>query len=326
VDTDAPAETVVRPSKIVLSPDDPLGDAARAAIAQGVEALKQMRAGATAGDVESLHQLRVATRRLRAAIELFAGVLHGSRVRVYKRDLPWLGQAAGMVRECDVAGELIRARSAKLDPQMAEALTPIYDALAERRKAEHQAFLAVTNSKRYVLLLERLSQPMIRKVDAGTTVRGKGAVMIRPIARSVVRAGSKLAEDSPPEWFHSLRVRVKRLRYALEMLTPLGGKRHKKALARLEATQDILGLYQDGIATVAWLRSHCDSGVVPPATLLAAGALIQSLLKRQRKLAARCLKRWKRVERSGIIREATAEIGRRAHIAPVPTLEVVDAA
>jgi hypothetical protein len=110
------------------------------------------------------------------------------------------------------------------------------------------------------------------------------------------------------------------------MLAPLGGKRHKKALARLAATQDILGLYQDGIATAVWLRSHCDSGAVPPATLLAAGALIQSLLKRQRKLAARCLKRWKRVERSGIIREAIAEIGRKAHTAPVPVLEVVDAA
>jgi len=325
VDTDAPAETVVRPSKIVLSPDGPLGAAARAAIAQGVEALKQMQAGAIAGDVESLHQLRVATRRLRAAIELFAGVLHGSRVRVYQRDLPWLGQAAGMVRECDVAGDLIRARSAKLDPQMAEALAPIYDALAERRKVEHQAFVAITNSKRYVLLLERLSQPMIRKVDA-ITVRSKAAVMIRPLARSVGRAGSKLAEDSPPEWFHRLRVRVKRLRYALEMLAPLGGKRHKKALARLEATQDILGLYQDGIATVAWLRSHCASPAVPPATLLAAGAVIQSLLKRQRKLAARCLKRWKRVERGGIIRDTIAEIGRKAHTAPLPALEVVDAA
>ena len=326
MDTDAPAETVVRPSKIVLSPDDPLGAAARAAITQGVEALRQMQPGAIAGDVESLHQLRVAARRLRAAIELFAGVLHGSRVRVYKRDLPWLGQAAGMVRECDVAGDLIRARSAKLDPQMAEALAPIYDALAERRKAEHQAFVAITNSKRYVLLTERLSQPMIRKVEAGITVRGKAALMIRPIARGVVRVGSRLAEDSPPQLFHRLRVRVKRLRYSLEMLTPLGGKRHKKALARLEAMQEILGLYQDGIATVAWLRSHCDSGAVSPATLLAAGALIQSLLKRQRKLAGRCLKRWKRVERNGIIREAIAEIGRKAHIAPVPALEVVDAA
>jgi CHAD domain-containing protein len=326
VDTDAPAEAVVRPSKIALSPDDPLGDAARAAIAQGVEALKQMQAGAVAGEVESLHQLRVATRRLRAAIELFAGILHGSRVRVYKRDLPWLGQAAGMVRECDVIGDLIRARSAKLDPQMAEALAPIYDALAERRKAEHQAFLAMANSKRCMLLLERLSRPMIRKVNTETAVRSKAAAMIRPMARSVVRAGSRLAEDSPPEWFHRLRVRVKRLRYAFEMLAPLGGKRHKKALARLVAAQDLFGLYQDGVAAVAWLRAHCASGVVPSATLLAAGALIQSLLKRQRKLAARCLKRWKRLERSGIIRDAIAEIARKAHVAPVPALEVVDAA
>jgi CHAD domain-containing protein len=184
----------------------------------------------------------------------------------------------------------------------------------------------MTNSRRCVLLLERLSRPMIRKVDAGTTVRSRAAVMIRPMARNVVRAGSKLAEDSPPESFHRLRVRVKRLRYAFEMIAPLGGKRHKKALARLVATQDLLGLYQDGVAAIAWMRLHCASGAVPPATLLAAGALIQSLLKRQRKLAAQCLKRWKRLERRGIIRDAIAEIGRKAHTAPVPALEVVDAA
>src|SRR5260370_35129368 len=148
---------------------------------------------------------------------------------------------------------------------MAEALAAIYEALSERRKAEHQAFLVVANSKRCALLLERLSQPMIRKVDAVATVRSKAAVMIRPLARSVVRAGSKLAEDSPPEWFHRLRVRVKRLRYALEMLAPLGGKRHKKALARLVAAQALLVPTQDGISTAVGLRPHSAPEQVHPA-------------------------------------------------------------
>jgi CHAD domain-containing protein len=209
---------------------------------------------------------------------------------------------------------------------MASALAPIYDALAERRQSEHQAFVAMAASKRCGLLFERLSRPIIRKASPAATVRSNAVAMLRPMARGVVRAGARLAADSPPELFHRLRVRMKRLRYALEMLSPLGGRRHNKALARIEEAQDLLGLYQDGVTAVAWLRLHCASGAVAPATLLAAGALIQSLLKRQRKLAVRSLKSWKRLERRGIIREAIAEIGRKAHAAPAAEAEVVDAA
>src|SRR5216684_2450317 len=120
---DAPP-TSTRTPRTVIAPDLPLGDAVRLTLATATASMMCHEAAAIAGEIESVHQMRVATRRLRAAVQLFAGAIHGSRVRIYKRDLPWLGQAAGAVRECDVIEALIRECGERLDPALAGALTP----------------------------------------------------------------------------------------------------------------------------------------------------------------------------------------------------------
>jgi CHAD domain-containing protein len=77
----------------------------------------------------------VTLRRLRAAVGLIADVLHGSRLRYYRAELPLAGHAAGAVRDCDALAELVRKHAAALDPAIASALTPAYQALADRRIA-----------------------------------------------------------------------------------------------------------------------------------------------------------------------------------------------
>ncbi|HZC45005.1 MAG TPA: CHAD domain-containing protein, partial [Candidatus Acidoferrum sp.] len=54
------------PRRVTLSPGETVADAARKAIAFGVESLLRHQAAAESGEAEPLHQLRVATRRLRA--------------------------------------------------------------------------------------------------------------------------------------------------------------------------------------------------------------------------------------------------------------------
>src|SRR6266851_4192026 len=114
----APAPSARAP-RAVIAPDLPLADAIRLTLATAVTAMMHHEAAAIAGEIEPLHQMRVATRRLRATVQLFAGAIHGSRLRVYKRDLPWLGQTAGAVRECDVIEALIRECGGRLDPALA---------------------------------------------------------------------------------------------------------------------------------------------------------------------------------------------------------------
>ncbi len=141
---------------------------------------------------------------------------------------------------------------------------------------------------------------------------------MRLIARSAMHFGGALDNDAPAATFHKLRVRIKRLRYALEMLKPLGGKRHKKTLARLEELQESLGLYHDVTVASAWLHQYAETSAAPPKTILAAGALIQSLARREAKLRRRCMKMWRRFERSETMHDTLEEIRHTSKLTVMP--------
>src|SRR2546426_7971337 len=87
---------------LLLSADDPAGATAAAVVRFHLRAFERAEAGARAGEVEPVHQLRVATRRLRATLRLFAPVLPAVAVRRTSEDLRWLGRTIGAVRDPDV--------------------------------------------------------------------------------------------------------------------------------------------------------------------------------------------------------------------------------
>ncbi len=265
------------------------------------------------GDIEALHQMRVGTRRLRASVQLFAGVIHGSRMRIYKRDLPWLGQAAGSVRDCDVMEALLRDCGHHLEPALATALTSIADAISTRRDAEHARFVDQLRTPRYGQMCARLADPLLRRALPSTDAGCNAPAMIAPMARSVRKAGKRIARNAPPALFHRLRVRIKRLRYALEMLIEMGGKRSRKALMRLEQMQELLGVHQDTVTATAWLRDYALSAEgVAPETLMAVGATIQMLVDRRAQLATRAYRSWRKILHSGVINDALEEISTAA--------------
>jgi CHAD domain-containing protein len=138
--------------------------------------------------------------------------------------------------------------------------------------------------------------------------------MFRPIARSVMRAGAKLEPESPPELYHRLRIRIKRLRYAFEMNEELAGKRGRKTVKRLVEMQELLGQHHDAVVAIEWLRRFAGTSNAPPPSLLAAGSLIQSLHRRQQKLTTRATKQWKKIERADIIRDTLAEVARNGQL------------
>ena len=83
------------PRRVTLSAGETVADAARKAIALGVESLLRHQSAAESGEAEPLHQLRVATRRLRASIELFSSVIYAAQLKIFRRDIPWIGTMAG---------------------------------------------------------------------------------------------------------------------------------------------------------------------------------------------------------------------------------------
>ena len=296
------------PRRVTFSPGETVADAARKAIAFGADSLVQHQAAAESGEAEPLHQLRVAMRRLRASIELFAGAIYASQLKLFRRDLPWIGNHSGAVRECDVTAALIAARTTKIEPDLRDAVAPIIATLEERRKAEFAKLCTLLESKRYRSLIAKLRNPAVKRVGGDRAIGAVASQLIRPATHGVSRFGKRLADDAPALVFHKLRVRLKRLRYELEMMAPLGAKRQKKTLRRLEALQELLGLYHDVTVASAWLLSYAETSAAPPKTLLAAGALIQSLAGREKKLRRQGMRAWRRFERSDAMRDTLAEI------------------
>ena len=303
-----------RPAGLVLSPDDSAATAAHAVLRFHLRAFAGAEPAARAGEVEPVHQLRVATRRLRAALRLFAPLLPAGFTSAAQRDLAWLARAIGAVRDLDVLGELVRKRGARLDPELRRTAGPLGVALEEQRAQALAALGRTLDAKRCHRLLQRLAAFADSRAPVGRGARlgDVAADLLRPHVRAVVRAGRRLGPDPVAAELHRLRVRTKRLRYALETLRSLGDRSTRELLGRLERLQDILGKGQDAVTAIAWLHAWAESPGAPAAALLPAGALIQALARRTRKQRRRALKAWRRFERTRLLDVVIDELGAAA--------------
>lgn len=287
-----------------LSPDDDARVAARRMLAFHLAVFEREAPAARGGDVEAVHQLRVATRRLRATLQLFAPVLPTATVAALTEGLAWVGRGIGGVRDLDVLALAIAARGRRLGDEARAALGPLEHAVVERRAVALAELGRLFETVRCRRLLDRFGQltssrPAVRAPVRLGDVAGD---LLRPLLRAVQRAGHDLDGDTPAVVLHRLRVRVKRLRYACETLAALVGDGIRPVIRRLVRLQDALGEHQDAITQGAWLRAYAGSAQLPPATLLATGAVVDRLGRRAGKLRVRVARVWRRFDRRRIRR------------------------
>jgi len=280
-----------RPGELPVDPlrlrrKTPIGEVAVAWIATQASLLAAHEAGARLGDdPEALHQMRVATRRLRAALRLFAEVLPPEAATL-NTELRWLAGVLGQVRDLDV--QIDRLHAQEREPG---TLQPLIAHLEQRRFVLRGRLLAALEAERYTAL--RAGLDALAAVDhaqlppaAFTPVRKAAPALLGRQYRRLRRAARGLAATSPPEAYHATRIRAKRLRYALDPLASLYGAPAAEALSSLRRAQDILGEYQDAIVADQWLRdlSVTLRSELPAPTLFAMGRLAEQHHAEQRAL------------------------------------------
>jgi CHAD domain-containing protein len=192
-----------------------------------------------ARDPEALHQLRVATRRLRSALNLFRPILReGRRYPKLRKDWRRVGRKLGEARNLDIALTLLDSHCAELVKQ---ARDDAYDRIADMLTGARFHSLTV-NSVRWAL-------------TGKWRTRAVASVPLEGFSRwRVDKAWAELcAEQSPLSAMtekerHGFRVRMKQFRYTLDFLRPLhrGAKDERKAFRKsIETLQDELGLLND---------------------------------------------------------------------------------
>jgi len=204
--------------------------------------------GARVGlDEEFVHDMRVATRRVRAALRMFEKVFAKSSLDRLTQKIKWLASVLGTVRDLDVYMQAVPDYLA-----YAQWEPPDYrfyvEGLAAKRKAAHDALLEALDSQRYAALKREmetfLAKPCFSSSSGG--IKSIARKRVESLALKAQSAGDKAKTD---EELHAARIAFKRARYAAEFTRGLAPKQLGR-LARLATQyQDVLGRHQD--ATIA---------------------------------------------------------------------------
>jgi CHAD domain-containing protein len=285
-------------ANFIVQPHDATGSAARSAIAFHVRSLIAQVPAAQKGEAEPVHQVRVAARRLRSAVRLFAGYISAIKPKEIDARLKWLGQQAGAVRDLDVLEALMQEGAKKLDPEIAKDLEPLFEEIRLRRAKAAENLAKSLASRRYTALVARLSAPIAINTRGDAAFGSVAAELFAPMLKSVMRAGEKMHEKPTAAELHRLRKRAKGSRYALETMLAIDRKQLGGVLKSLEDLQDLVGGYHDAVVAIAWIKEFVGARELPANVAFACGALAHALHRDERKLKRRGLKEWNRFAKS----------------------------
>lgn len=229
-------------------------------------------------DIEALHQLRVATRRLRATIALFREALP-ERFGVLRDELQWVGHELGAMRDLDVQIDGLLVQQ-DVHPAESAAIQPLIAILEAQRTTERDQLRTLLDSDRYAALECAMGDALRAGPPADAPlipVHDFAAPLLHRRLRSVHRGGVRLEADSPPAEYHALRIRGKRLRYSLELFGDLYGRPARDLTEAVKQLQDLLGEHQDADVMNDWLRATVreSDDRLPVDTLVALGGLIE---------------------------------------------------
>jgi CHAD domain-containing protein len=254
--------------KTGITPDDPMSEAGRKVLLYHFAEMLAHENGTRLGeDIEELHDMRVATRRMRAAFEVFGEAFEPKVLKVHLKGLKATGRALGRVRDLDVFMEKAQHYLEGLPESERSGLDPLLHGwLAEREQArtEMNTYLESEAYQEFKLKFNRFLQ-----------TPGEGALavpqdqptpyLVREIAPiliynrlAAVRAYDSVLAHASIEQMHALRIEYKKLRYTVEYFREVLGAQAKEVINDIKKLQDHLGDLNDADVATEILRSFLD--------------------------------------------------------------------
>ncbi|MFJ8013963.1 CHAD domain-containing protein [Streptomyces sp. NPDC096339] len=212
---------------------------------------------------DSVHQMRVASRRMRSAFKTHHKVLDRAATDPIGEELRWLAGELGVDRDQEVLLERIRTRLDELPRTL--QLGPVRARLrvwnTARRSASRRRAVAVLDTPRYLALLDTvdalLTEPPLRGRAADPAPKVLSKAILRDYERLAGRVDSALALEPGHERdlaLHQARKAAKRARYAAEAAVPALGKPAERMAKAVKKVQGLLGDHQDGVVAREALR------------------------------------------------------------------------
>jgi CHAD domain-containing protein len=262
------------PDQPGLEADDSMAEAARKTLLFHFRRMLYHEPGTRLGeDIEELHDMRVATRRMRAAIPVFGDYLDVDQMRPFIKGLRRTGRTLGAVRDLDVFWEKTQAYLATLDPEQQSGLDPLRAVWEAEREAARERMLAYLDGSAYAKFKGRFGEflqtpgagalPVIREAGEPLPHRVRHVVpgaMYQRLAAVWAYDEWVTGPDVPLERLHQLRIAAKGLRYTLEFFQEVLAPEAKSLIEEIKDLQDHLGDLQDAVVASNLLRDFLTWG------------------------------------------------------------------
>ncbi|AWT43232.1 MULTISPECIES: CYTH and CHAD domain-containing protein [Streptomyces] len=216
---------------------------------------------------DAVHDLRVATRRLRGVLRSSAKVLDRTVTDPLRAELKWLAGELGADRDREVLTERLTAAVADLPDSL--VVGPVGTRLdtwdRSARAGTRHGVLAALDSDRYLALLDALDALLADPPLRPAAARKPGKVIAKAVRKDFKKLSSLVGQalDLPPGQerdgvLHEARKKAKRTRYTAEAAAPAVGKRAEDLARALKSLQGLLGDHQDSVMARDTLRDLAD--------------------------------------------------------------------
>jgi CHAD domain-containing protein len=212
---------------------------------------------------DSVHKLRVATRRLRSALATFRPMLDRTQTDPVRDELKWIAGLLGEARDLEVAQEHIAATIAGEPVEL--MIGPVgqhadRELSGEQRAARDRAVEAM-GTERYFSMVDRLravvaDPPWAPHAEkrARKLLRARVAADFTRLRKRVAAADAEADTEERAVRLHDVRKAAKRTRYAAEALAPVYGRDAERFAAAAEQVQEVLGEHHDAVTLLPRIR------------------------------------------------------------------------
>lgn len=215
-------------------------------------------------DVEdSVHQMRVAVRRLRSALATFRPMLDRDRTEPLRAELKWLGVLLGDARDTEVLRDRIGSLAEGEDPHLLDqgTIASAHQELTRRYRDNHDRLVRELSSTRYAALVDNLEHLVTDPPWApgdddhkASALRKRVRHDWKRVAAAVARADAAPDVEARQRNLHEARKAAKRARYAAEPLIPVYGTDAERFVEAVTEVQESLGDLNDAVVAMHELR------------------------------------------------------------------------
>lgn len=241
------------------------GPAVVAALGEDVDRLLSAEPKVRADESDSVHQMRVATRRLRSVLRSYRKVFHRGEIDAIRDELRWLAGLLGIARDAEVRAD----RFAALLDEYPDVQRHLGRRLVSAERAAytdaHRTVLRELDGERYDLLRARVvglrTDPPLRRKRARRDADRVFTAAVRADLRRLkdrVDAERAVEDTDRVEALHDIRKAAKRLRYSAEAATDILDGPAEDLARRAKKVQGVLGDHRDAIEALATITARAE--------------------------------------------------------------------